>query len=309
MTIIELKNQLNNNIADFKSLVLTYKDNDFVICEYIKKIAQIKNLKIKYVNEDYLKNSDSTSEILFETESDKYLLIYKVDKLSSDNFRFNYLVNDLIIVCKTIDRDMIEYEALKDISVEMPELNEWRIKDYMKSHCKGLTNDAIDWLYKITGGDIYRISNELFKLELYDRRDQDEMFLELNKDGNYSDLCDLNIYNFTNAITKRDFLGLINCLSEIENIDVEPVGLITILHRAFRDIINIQLNSKATPESLNMNYKKFKAIEYNCGKYSNEKLMNIFKFINDFDYKLKSGKLDLSKSKLIDYIVCGIMSC
>lgn len=308
MTIIELKNQLNNNVADFKSLIFTYKDNDFVINEYIKKIAQIKNLKIKYVSEDYLKNLDSASEMLFETAEDKFLLIYKVDKLSYSNFKFNYIVDDLIIVCKSIDKDMIEYDTLKDMSVEMPELNEWRIKDYMKLHCSGLTTDAIDWLYKVTNGDIYRISNELFKLELYNKQEQDEMFLELNKDSNYSDMCDLNIYNLTNTITRKDYLGLINCLSEIENIDVEPVGLITILHKALKDIINIQLNAKATPESLGMNVKKFKAIEYSCGKYSNEKLIEMFKFINDFDYKLKSGKLDLSKNKLIDYIICGMMS-
>ena len=307
MTIIELKNQLNNNSADFKNLVLTYKDNDFVISEYIKKIAQIKNLKIKYVTEDYLKSLDTTSEMLFETETEKYLLVYKVDKLSLNNFKNNYLVDDLIIICKSIEKEFCD--TFKNIIIEFPELNEWRIKDYMKAHCKGLTDDAIDWLYKVSNGDIYRISNELFKIELYNKPEQDEMFMELNKDGNYSDMCDLNIYNLTNAITRKDYLGLINCLSEIENIDVEPVGLITILHKAFRDIINIQTNSKATPESLGIPLKRFKAIEYSCGKYSDTKLMNMFKFINDFDYKLKSGQLDLSKNKLIDYIVCGVMSC
>ena len=306
MTVIELKNQLNNNVADFKNLILTYKDNDFVISEYIKKIASIKGLAIKYVSEDYLKSQDTASEVLFEVEEEKYLLVYKVDKLSSNNFKLNYLTDDLIIVCKSVDKDIAE--NISSFIVEIPELNEWRIKDYMKVHCKGLTADAIDWLYKVTNGDIYRINNELFKLELYDKQDQDEMFLELNKDGNYSDLCDLNIYNLTNAITKRDYLGLISCLSEIENIDVEPVGLITILHKALKDIINIQLNSRATPESLGMNFKKFKAIEYSCGKYSDEKLIKMFKFVNDFDYKLKSGQLDLSKNKLIDYIVCGLMS-
>lgn len=307
MTIIDLKNQLNNNIADFKNLVLTYKDNDFVILEYLNKIASIKGLKIKYVSEDYLKSLDTASETLFETEEEKYLLVYKVEKLSASNFKFSYLVDDLIIVCKSIDAEIAE--GFNASIIEFPELNEWRTKDYMKVHCSGLSNDAIDWLYKITGGDIYRISNEIYKLELYDKTYQEEMFLELNKEGNYSDLCDLNIYNLTNAITKKDYLNLISCLSEIENIDVEPVGLVTILHKAFRDIINIQLNSRATPESLGFTLKKFKAIEYSCGKHSDDKLIKIFKFLNDFDYRLKSGKLDLSKSKLIDYLICGIMSC
>ena len=308
MTIIDLKNQLNNNFVDFTHLIFTYKDNDFVINEYIHKIASIKCLKIKHVSEDYLKNNDSDSEVLFETESEKYLLVYKVDKLSSNNFKFNYYVDDLIIVCKSVDKDMIEYKSIKDDIINFPELNEWRIKDYMKAHCSGITDDAIDWLYKVTSGDIYRISNELFKLELFAKNSQDEMFMELNRDGNYSDLCDLNIYNLTNAITKKDYLNLIGCLTEIENIDVEPVGLVTILHKALKDIINIQLNAKATPESLGMNIKKFKAIEYSCGKYKDDKLIKMFEFINEFDYKLKSGQLDLSKSRLIDYIVCGLMS-
>lgn len=307
MTIIELKNQLKNNTADFKNLVLTYKDNDFVISEYIKKIAEIKNLKIKYVSEDYLKHQDSSSVVLFETESEKYLLVYKVDKLSSSNFKFDYLTDDLIIVCKSVDKDIIE--GLKNNIVEFPELNEWRIKDYMKVHCSGLTDDAIDWLYKVSNGDIYRLSNEMFKIELYNKSEQDKIFTELNRDSNYSDMCDLNIYNLTNAITRKNYLELSNCMSEIENIDVEPVGLVTILHKALKDIISIQVNTRATPESLNMPYKKFKAIEYSCGKYSDSKLIDMLKFINDFDYKLKSGQLDISKHDMIDYIVCGIMSC
>lgn len=304
MTIIELKEKLKNNTADFNNLVFLYKDTDFVIKEYIDKIASIKNLKIKYVDEEYLKNSNDASEVLFETEDEeKYLLVYKVDKLTEDNFKMSYLVSDLIIVTKSVDKIFTELNV-----VEFPELNEWRIKDYMKVHCKGLTNDAIDWLYKISNGNIYRISNELSKIEMYNKTEQDEMFMLLNKDGNYSDMCDLNIYNLTNAITKRDLLTVVNCLAEIDNIDVEPVGLITILHKAIKDVISIQLNAKATPESLNMPLKKFKAIEYSCRKYSDDKLIKMFEFINNFDYMLKLGKLDMSKNRLIDYIICGLMS-
>ena len=94
---------------------------------------------------------------------------------------------------------------------------------------------------------------------------------------------------------------------EIQNIDVEPFGLIALLINNFRNVIDVQLSRNATAESLGLSGKQFWAIKnYSCGFYNREELIEIFEFLNDIDYKIKSG--ELNTSILIDYIICKILT-
>ena len=73
-------------------------------------------------------------------------------------------------------------------------------------------------------------------------------------------------------------------------------------------MIDIQLDSTATAEKLGMQKKQFIAISYNCGKYNTNELINLYNFLLDIDYNLKSGKLPFNNSRFIDYLVCNILN-
>ena len=78
-----------------------------------------------------------------------------------------------------------------------------------------------------------------------------------------------------------------NILLNIDNIDVDAFGLMKILSTNFKKVIDIQLNPKATAESLKMSSKQFWAIKkYSCGYYTREQLISIYTMLNDCDYHI-----------------------
>ena len=293
----------SNNLGDLcsKPLVFVYEDNSFLAYQYAREIAKKRNISITYLDslEDLLVSINSC--VLFDEE--ETLRIYACDKLELTKDISS--LKDLIIICKsTTYQDVIKF----------PKLESWQIKSYMQTNCPGLSSKEIDWLYDITASinknneNIYRLSNEIEKINCFPKEQQLDIFKDLNACDGYSDLSPLSIFNLTNYIYKRDYLNVAKLLEDIDSIDVEGVGLVTILHKNFKQLIDIQLGKNATPESLGMSVKQFKAIEYNCGKYSQQELIRIFKFLTSVDYKLKSGMLELSKDRLIDYIVCNVLS-
>ena len=96
-----------------------------------------------------------------------------------------------------------------------------------------------------------------------------------------------------------------NILETLETMDVEPVGVLTILYKSFKNIIDIQMSSNPTPESLNMSQKQFNAIKYNLGKFTNAELVKIFETLTSIDKKLKSG--NLPAENIIEYLLINVL--
>ena len=57
-----------------------------------------------------------------------------------------------------------------------------------------------------------------------------------------------------------------------------------------------------------MEERQFKAIQYNCNKYSDNKLIDIYEFLNGIDYRLKSGLLELTNKELVCYILAHVIN-
>ena len=105
-------------------------------------------------------------------------------------------------------------------------------------------------------------------------------------------------------------------LSDLENLDIEATGLVTIMIKQIKNLIDIQVNPKSTAASLGMNPKQFNAIKYNVGKFKNEQLINMFEFLTEIDFRLKNGELTLDETnegivrnnKLVDYITVNLLN-
>lgn len=145
---------------------------------------------------------------------------------------------------------------------------------------------------------------KLLKLKLF--QDTNSAFELFNIEDAYSDLSNYNIFNFITAITKRDLNTIVDILKNINNIDIEPYGVLTLLLKQFRTIIDIQMNPKASAESLNMPPKQFYAIKMNCGRFDNNKLIDIYEKLTSIDLMLKSGELD--NNKIIEYLLINILN-
>lgn len=282
-------------------LIFVYADNSFLAHQYAREIAKKRNLTIRYIDsfDDFLESLN----YLFSFEADEDLTVYFCDKFecSAD---ISSLKN-VIIICKETSQ--------KTNVFKFPKLESWQIKSYMSNNCPGLNSSEIDWLYDITTSltknneHIYRLDAEIKKISCFPEAEQEIIFKELSAEDGYSDLSSLTIFNLTNAVLKKDVKTVSRILSEIDSIDVEGVGLITLLHKNFKQVIDIQMSKNVSAQSMGITEKQFKAIEYNCGKYTSKELVRIFKFLTGLDAKLKSGNLELSNSRMIDYIICEVM--
>ena len=297
MELRELKNKiLAQEALSFPLLFINY-DNDYLIKSYVKKIAENNSLTIKEI-ESIKEMVDIESGMFKEVE---YLYIYKLNK--DDNLSKEQLKDYKIILISDTD--------IKDSDIDkvvFNKLENWQIEAYVQALLPGLDNQEVSWLCKNAKYDIWRLDNEASKLNIFDKKDQSKILMAINDDNGYVDLNELTIFNLSNAIMNKDMLGIKKVVEDIDNIDVEGTGLVTILLKNFLNIINIQTNSKATAQSLGMSEKQFRYLQYNqCNKYSNEELFNIYNFLTDIDYKLKSGLLEMTNNQLNYYVLSHII--
>ena len=297
MELRELKNKiLAQEALSFPLLFINY-DNGYLIKSYVKKIAENNSLTIKEI-ESIKEMVDIESGMFKEAD---YLYIYNLNK--DDNLSKEQLKDYKIILISDTDRKDSDIEK-----VVFNKLENWQIEAYVQALLPGLDNQEVSWLCKNAKYDIWRLDNEASKLNIFDKKDQSKILMAINDDNGYVDLNELTIFNLSNAIMNKDMLGIKKVVEDIDNIDVEGTGLVTILLKNFLNIINIQTNSKATAQSLGMSEKQFRYLQYNqCNKYSNEELFNIYNFLTDIDYKLKSGLLEMTNNQLNYYVLSHII--
>lgn len=294
----DLKASIEANKYGYNFLIFIDKDAEFISEQYIHAIKDILHKEINYVDDI---NQVLKSSTLFGDNESEYLDIVKIDAFDIlDNKLFNK--NNLIVVCKKISDEAKSF--YDKYIVNFLKLENWQIKDYLYSMCDGLNDKQLEYILSITNYDIYRLQNEIDRITLFDKSIRSNIFEEFVSEGVLEDLSSYTIFNFTNAILKKDKSALSNIYKELKSMDVEPIGLLTILYNNFRNIIKIQLTSNATPDNTNIPSKQFWAIKHNCDIYTKQKLIEIFIMLTDLDRKIKTG--EISVSLLIDYILVNI---
>jgi hypothetical protein len=287
MTVEELKNHIEKNTLSDDFLILQYSDSTFLAHQYINQIALNKNLSIHY-----LTSIEEAGSLL----ASQYLQVCFLDKYTNEMY-CDYISN-LIVVCKQVDSGGLTH------TVKLPELEEWQIKDYAALQLPGIDDSLVDWLCSICQYDIDRLYLEISKIKIFPKGRQQLMMQELSESNNYKDLSSLTAFDIVKAFICKDLKTLQEYFTEDLNID--ELGLAALLLRNFKQIIDIQINSKATPESLGISYKQYKAIQHSCGHYTNQQLIDIYELLTSIDYKIKTGQLD--KSLLKNFIFPQILS-
>lgn len=291
MTCKELKGRILDNSLEFDRMFFVYKDNPFLANQYVDAIAKRLGWDVRAVESiDDIPEPDA-----FGTEC-KTLFVMHADEIKKPN---KPCINAIFVCKKTNAEDAVEF----------PKLEDWQILDYMKAKCPGMGEDELQWLQEICKKDIYRIDNEISKLALFPKEQQESMFNLLNMEDNYADLNPKTIFDLTNAILRNDATTVSGILQGIDSMDVDGMGLVTILTNNVRNVIKVQFNPTATAAALGMKDNQFKAIKYyNSGKFSNERLIDMFEFLTSIDCRLKSGELQLGDNSLIEYVVCGLLA-
>ena len=304
MTIETLKTNLDNKTLD-DFYIFFNLETSFLSNQYVDAITQARGLKLIYI--DDLRSLIPDKNDIFgstETIDSSCLYVYKIDKFEDKDLQIKDIKN-LIIVCNKIDDET--KELFLPYIIEMPKLESWQIKDYVYSLADGVSTNKLDWLINISNNDIYRLHNEISKLNLFSIKEREYLFDLMVEEDAFIDLSNYVIFDLTNAILQKDIKKIRYMLEAVHSWDCEPLGLQTLLTNNFRNVLAVQLAPNSPPEKLGLSPKQVYAIrKNNTGYYSRDQLVEIFELISSCDYKMKNG--DLSNDMLIDYMILNILS-
>ena len=303
MTLEDLKNQIESGNIPSGLLIFKLEDNDFVARQYITEIAKLSNREIEYLSEIDSLLQDTFSLFESDMEDPSTIRVYITDEFTCVNTKLLEEKFLIVIAGKITDESS---EMFKSHMVTMPKLLEWQIKDYVYSTAEGVPTQDLDWLISLYGKDIYRLEQELSKFKLFDINERKYLFSDLKQDGAYTDVSAYNIFNLTNALTTKNLSALSAVYHELDKVDVNEFGLLTILLKNFKNIMMVQLQSNTTPENTLMESKQLYAIKKLPRVFTGEQLVKIFTFLSSLDKLVKIG--ELPTDIMIDYIIIKILS-
>lgn len=282
MNLQELKAHIENNTLKENLLIFT-GEGDFIFKQYLHKYVTDNSLDIKYIESiDEISSSNMfafSSNVLYLLETETFI----TEPASH---------NKVWVKCK-------KNKSKKD-SIELPKLEEWQLEDYIKSKCFGLKDSEVKELLRCYKDNPFRLDLELDKILITGT-------YKYIKDQLYTDVANYMIFDLTTALVKRDKKKVSDILIEIEQIDVEPFGLLTLMTKNFRQLIDIQLAINPTAQSVGVSDKQFWVLKkYNSGYYNREELVKIYKWLLDIDKRIKNGELDTKY--LNEYIITKIIN-
>lgn len=301
MTLQELKESIENKTFKPHTMILVSSDK-FIPLLYMEEINKTFDYTLSYI--ESLDDLDSSHTDIFEEEEESADLVIFNTELVDFSDEILYNKDNIIVIANKIDKASKKFYG--DMVIEIPTLVDWQLKDMVYSYCKGVDTKYLDWLIHNCNNDVNRLYNESLKLKIFSENDRQSVFDCMIEDGAFDDLSSNTIFNFTNAILKKDLVSLKRIYEEIDNIDINDFGLLTILYNNFLNVINIQLGINPTAESLGMKPGQFNAIRHSCGYYSGNQLVNIFKLLTDMDRSVKSGEFPTSIMR--DYLILSILA-
>ena len=289
-------------ITDF--LIFKEDKTDFISRQYIQAIAKINNQEIEYIDniQPLLDDLDSIfNEISYETEP--RLKVLKTSMFDYSDIRALNL-NSVFIICNKLSEEA--GNIFKNNIIEIPSLEAWQIKDYVYSIAEGADTKQLDRIINICGSNIERLDSELAKLQIFAPEERKYLLEGMIRDGAFNDLTDYTVFNVTSAILKKDVGTLNTYMKHLNSIDINEVGLITILSKNVKDLINVQLTPNPTPESTGLDSRKLYAIKKMPRTFSPDKLSDLYKFLCDLDRRLKNGELPVEI--MINYIILKVLT-
>ena len=153
--------------------------------------------------------------------------------------------------------------------------------------------------------DINRLQLEAEKLLVFEENERNIIFNQMLDDDAFIDMTNKTIFDFTDTIVKRDINKLNSIYDDIENIDIEAIGVVTVLYQNFKKLLQVWGSKNPTPESTGLNSKQIYAINKLPRIWNETQLVDILELISSIDYRIKIGSMPMNI--LRDYLVVNIL--
>lgn len=305
MTIQELKSQIESRNVTDDLIIFKDTESGFVSNQYVKAIAAIKGVPIEYM-ESPLEMATDLGSIFIDAQAknEPRLGVVKSEVYLWGVKDVTPLKGLILIVSKFSDKS-VEKE-LEPYIVKVPKLESWMVRDYVHSIVSGVDEKTLDYIINLCGTNYLRLQQELDKILLFNENERKYFVPTMLQDGALDDLSSYNIFNFTNAITSKNIDGIRSVYKELDRVDVNEFGLLTILLKNFRNMIMVQTSSNPTPESTGLDSKTLYAIKKLPRSFTSEQLVKIYSMLLDIDRQIKTGELPVEI--VIDYMIVKILS-
>lgn len=303
----ELKESIQNGTVGNGLLVFKWSDTPFVAHQYIKEIARIHGLSVE--SSDGFDSTYSGIDKAVFAFDDGLLRVFDCEAFKSSLVDELPKVRNAVVLCKEIDDDTKFNMQVNGAYYEIPELRDWQIYGMVTTMCPGLDDSKVKWLTSLIGKDVYTAWNEASKISCFEKGEQNKVFLDIDRDGGYSYLSNGKSYDLVNAIMSRNKQKVASAFWELDNEDINPYGLVSMLYGSAKAVSSIQLGRNATPSSTGMSEARFKAVSSReVGRYADDELRRVLRFLADYDYELLSGNYDADDSRLVDFVTCSVLT-
>ena len=219
------------------------------------------------------------------------------EEVAEDYSRFN----NTAVICSSVDKKLTK--ILAPYIVEVPALLDWQVKAYINQQCPALSDDDVADLYRAAGGDIFCIVNYLDKIKLFDDSEQSMVAYSLARQPDAKQ-AELTNFAVVDAIVLRDYDTL---MKYFLNASGEFMGFLSLLISKIRASLFVEYSTRPWQE-LGVSEKQYYKLLQNRLNYSQETLSNKLKVLTAFELQLKSGLLDMSNRRQIDYLIMKLVT-
>jgi hypothetical protein len=285
-----------NGSAPSEFLILVDKDNKFLAKQYVQAIGTLRAGGLTRIKSIYEPSQSSLALLTAREDTTNIVYVDVFDERAEDYGQFE----NIIVVCEQVEKSIAK--AVADYTITLPKFEDWQIYDYIKPMCPLLEEADLMWLIKSVDCDINRVLNELDKVVLFPKNEQKAVFSAVSAEMQ-KDLYKVDLFAVVNALVDGNMTALFELLKYANLDTVEPVVL---ANRAFGSLKNILLASQnpgLTAEDCGMTPGQHRFIKYNYRNLNVEAAKAKLKFLADFDFALKTSKLDLTKHDMLAYLI------
>lgn len=300
-------------VSEFAKLIKTNTLDSFYIFtgeERSRMSKAIKTLKYPKVTKvstiEQLVKLYTTKDIF----SGNKLLVYEGEDLCEQTLSTLQVPSDnmAIIIMKNIDKRKKIFKSLKNI-VEFEKATDGVLINLVDEVIgEELDEKLVLKIINRCNHDSGRIENECLKLKEFST-----LGITINDDlidNNIAPTIEEVAFDLVNAIATRKKEKALNLLEQIYLTKENPVVILLLLYKQFRNILIIQGYKNETPKEIAMktslNVNMIYAIKNNVGAYNMKELISILKMINEYDVGIKRGQI--SGDNALDILILKIFN-
>jgi hypothetical protein len=300
MTLRELKLSIQSKDVPDTFFVFVCPPNDyFLATSYINAICESKQLE-KVIAESIF-NQESALSLVMGFENDFRVVITDTfEETCADYSKFT----NTAVICSKVDKKL--EKAIAEYIITVPTVVDWQVKDFIKQKAPKLTDQNIEELYLASGGNMYMLDNMLTKITLFSESEQSTIAFEIAHEPG-SHLYDTPTYTLVDGIIKNDRDAVKKYVLTNQTSKDEFLGVVNLVLNKVKSTLWVEYSNKTAAE-LGMSDKQYYFLKNHRSGLSMAALQQKLKVLTALDLQLKSGLLDISNQRQIDYLITKLVS-